>query len=78
MLTEGYRSNPEYRGNGRVEWMVCHCDRQDLHQNLLPTITDSLSQSDEDFYHHLHQKNLDVLFWQTFQYLKFCSLPVLY
>ena len=58
--------------------MVCHSDRQYLHHSLLPVIIDFLSQSDENFYHHLHQKNLDVPFWQIYQYLKLCSLPVLY
>ena len=58
--------------------MVCHSDRQYLHHSLLPAIIDFLSQSDENFYHHLHQKNLDVPFWQIYQYLKLCSLPVLY
>ena len=62
---------------GRVEWMVCHSDRQYLHHSLLPAIIDFLSQSDENFYHHLHQKSLDVRFKKIYQYLKLCSLPVL-
>ena len=37
-----------------------------------------LSQSDEIFCHHLHQKILYVPFWQICQYLKLCLLPVFY
>ena len=58
--------------------MVCHSDCQYLHCSLLPAIIDFLSQSDENFYHHFHQKNLDVPFWQIYQNLKLCSLQVLY
>ena len=47
--------------------MVCHSDRQYLHHSLLPAIIDFLSQSNENFYRHLHQKNLDVPFWQIYQ-----------
>ena len=39
----------EYRGKGRVEWMVYHSDCQYLHHSLLPAIMDFLSQSDENF-----------------------------
>ena len=58
--------------------MVYHSDRQYLHHSLLHAIIDFLSQGDENFCHHLHQKNLDVPFWQIYQYLELCSLPVLY
>ena len=58
--------------------MVCHSDHQYLHHRLLPAIINFLSQSDEDSYHHRHQKNLDVPFWHIYQYLKLCSMPVLY
>ena len=55
--------------------MVCHSDCHCLHHSLLPA-TDF--QSDENFYHHLHQKDLDVPFWQIHQYFKLFLLPVLY
>ena len=40
--------------------MVSHSDHQYLHHSLLPAIIDFLSQSDEHFYHHLHQKRVSV------------------
>ena len=58
--------------------MVFPSDCQYLHHNLVPAIIGFLSQSDQNFCHHLHQKNLDVPFWYIYQYLKLCSLPVLY
>ena len=36
--------------------MVCRSGRQYLHHSLLPDLIDFLSQSDENFCHHLHQK----------------------
>ena len=66
-------------GKSRVEWMVCRSYRQYLHHSLLPpAIIEFLSQNDENFHHHLQQKNLDVPFWEICQYLKLCSLPALY
>ena len=79
-LSEGYGSNDNRPRIGeRIEWMVCHSGRQYLHHRLLlPAIINFLSQSDKDSYHHFHQKNLDVPFWQIYQYMELCSSPVLY
>ena len=68
----------EDRGNNRVDGLLCHSGCQYLHHRLLPAIINFLSQSDGDSYHHFHQKNLDVPFWQIYQYMKLCLLPVLY
>ena len=68
----------KYRRKGKVEWMVCHSDCQYLYHSLLPAIINFLIQSDDNFCHHLRQKNLDVPFQQIYQYLKLYLLPVLY
>ena len=41
--------------------MICHSDCQYLHHSLLPAIIVFLSQSDENFYHHRHQKNVRTI-----------------
>ena len=61
-----------------TRWMVCYSDRKYLYLRLLPTITNILSQNDENSWNHLQQNNLDIPFWQIYQYLRLCSLPVLY
>ena len=77
-LSVGYGSNDnKLRIGERVEWVICPSDRQYLHERLLPAIINFLVLSDECSYHHLHQKNLDIQFWQIYQYLKSCSPPVL-
>ena len=70
----GYGSNSNNDNRLRIgesiEWMVCHSGRQYLHHRLLvPAIINFPSQSDGDSYHHFHQKNLAVLFWQIYQYI---------
>ena len=56
-LSVGYRHNANKLNTVvGAEWMVFHSARKYLHQRLLPAITNSLSLSDEDSNHHLHQK----------------------
>ena len=76
-LSVGYGSNDTWlKTEEIVQWMVCHTDRKYLHQGLIHAIIKVFSQSDEDSYHHLYQKKLDISFFQIYQYLKLCSLPV--
>ena len=70
-LSVGYGSNDNrLRIGGIIEWMVCCSDYKYLPQRLLPVIINFLSQSDEDSYYHLHQKNLNIP--KIYQYLKLC------
>ena len=62
----------------RLDWVFFHSGCKYVYQRLLHAINNFPSQCDEDFYNHLHQKHLDVPFWQIYQYLKLSLLPVLY
>lgn len=69
-LSVGYRHNANKLNTVvGAEWMVFHSARKYLHQRLLPAITNSLSLSDEDSNHHLHQKKI----W-TYHFGKFTSI----
>ena len=61
-----------------IAWMICHSDCTYLHQRLLHGIIIFFSQSNEDSYHYLYQKNLNIPFWQIYQYLKLRALQKLY
>ena len=62
-LSVGYGSNANRLMMGvRVEWIGCHSDHKYIHQKLLRAIINYLSLSNEGSNHHLHQKNLNVLF----------------
>ena len=50
-----------------MERMVFHSDCKYLNQRLLPAIINFLSLSYEDSYHHLHQKNLELLSGKYFK-----------
>ena len=65
------------RGKGRVEWMVCQIASIFIIVYYLQSlifkvrVMRTLPPSSP-------KKNLDAPFWQIYQYLKVCSLPVLY
>ena len=68
-LSEGFGSNyNRLRIGEKVEWMVCHSDCKYLH---------FLSQSDEDPYHHLHQKKSGCTILANLP-AKLCLQPIVY
>ena len=66
--------NNRLREREIVEWMVCHSDRSIfIRYNYL-----QLSTFGVWVMRILHQKNLDVPFWQVYECLKLCLSPVMY
>ena len=62
-LPVGYGNNDNrLRIGKKVEWMVCHSDCKYFQQRQLLTVITFPNLNDEDSFHHLHQKNVDIPF----------------